>query len=538
MIMKKNVLALSVAAALGGGIVGSASAALTVQEAGIGHSLIMPYFTTQSGNATLINIVNTDATYGKAVKVRFRSAVDSDDIFDFQVFLSPNDVWTANVSQGADGRSVLSTTDKSCTLPTNVNQSFVTSRLQSYTDPNGNVHDVNAQTREGYIEIFNMGDIPRYLDDATVTGYSATTNPNPLYTATKHVSGVAPCTSATLLGIEAVGGVVTSPVIVGASGGNFGASTYTATQQLIAPTTGLMGNWTIINVPQTRVFSGAMTAIQAPAASTMIVYSGQTGTARVATHTTAAAGNIFPALSLTEDGVLLNAAQTGVLTADYDFPDMSTPYEPAASDTPGAQARALSTAILRTSVLNEFLTDTGISAGTDWVLSMPTRRYHVAGRGTNYGAANDSKGYPAGESIDGIAGGVTLPFVAGNVTFASNGRSACVATGAAPTYYDREETASAGGGAVISPGVPTLYSLCGEVNVLSWNNSGATSSVLGASLSLSNSSAGSIKDGWGVAAMGGGGLPVLGDAFIKAYNPAVSEGVSGNFGAAWKHRFK
>lgn len=534
MIMKKNVLALSVAAVLGGGLVGSASANLVVQESGIGHMLILPYFTTQAGNATLINITNTDATYGKAVKIRFRSAVDSDDIFDFQVFLSPNDVWSANISQGADGRSVLTTNDKSCTLPANVNQSFVTSRLQSYTDPNGTVHSVNEQTREGYVEIFNMGDIPKFLDEGTAAGYTASTNVNPLYTAIKHVSGVAPCTNATLMGIEAVGGQVVSPIT-----GGLGATTYTATQQLIAPTTGLMGNWVVINVPETRTFSGAMPAIQA-SSQTMVVYSGQTGTARSATHGAAAAGNIFPTLRLTEDGVLLNSMQTGVLTADYDFPDMSTPYEPAVTLFPTLQALNLSTSILRNSVINEFMTDASITGGTDWVMSMPTRRYHVAGRGANYGAAGDTKGYPATESADDglIAGGVTLPFVAASVSFAANGRSACVATGASPTYYDREETASAGGGAVISPGVPSLYSLCGEVNVLSWNNSGASSSVLGATLSVSNSSAGSVTSGWATAAMGGIGLPVLGNAFEKAYNPSVSAGVSGNFGAAYPHRYK
>ena len=105
--MKKSVLALSVAAAIGG--VASAPAAaqssgsLVFNPAGVGHILIVPYFSTQSGNATLLNLYNTDTVKGKAVKIRFRGASNSDDLYDFQVFLSPGDVWTADVRQASSG---------------------------------------------------------------------------------------------------------------------------------------------------------------------------------------------------------------------------------------------------------------------------------------------------------------------------------------------------------------------------------------------------------------------------------------------------
>ena len=101
--MKKSILSLAVAGAFVAA--GSANATLELQDDGIGHILLVPYFTTQNGNSTLINIVNTDTVNGKAVKVRFRGGRDSDDIFDFQLFLSPGDVWTANISQNAAGSS-------------------------------------------------------------------------------------------------------------------------------------------------------------------------------------------------------------------------------------------------------------------------------------------------------------------------------------------------------------------------------------------------------------------------------------------------
>ena len=426
MIIREKILAVSVAAVLGGGMVDAAWASETIQDSDIGHKLILPYFTTQDGNATLFNITNTDGLNGKAVKVRFRSAVDSDNVFDMQVFLSPGDVWTAAVTQGTDGRSQLSTTDRSCTLPANPNQSFVTTRLAPYTH-DGVIHDVIEQTREGYVEVINMADIPPYLDDPASAGYTMSANANPLYTEIRHSNGVPPCALTTLVNIEAAGGEVTSPIA-----GGLGATSYTGTQRLIAPTTGLVGHWVIINVPQTRTFAGAFTAIKATS-QTMMVYSGQTGAGRVATHAAASpftafpslvANNIFPYLRLTEDGVLLNSAQTGVVTGDNDFPDLSTPYEPGVTLLPGTQAANLSQAMARQKVINEFLTDPAINAATDWVISMPTRRFHVSGRHADYGAAGDGKGYPATESIDGIAGGVTAPF--GNPVFASGGHGSCL----------------------------------------------------------------------------------------------------------------
>lgn len=103
--MKKNVLALSIAAMIGGlGFTGAASADVVVgtgavlsattatdlvfAEGGIGHALLVPYFNAQNGNMTVMHVVNTDTSNGKAVKVRFRGALNSDDILDFQVFMS------------------------------------------------------------------------------------------------------------------------------------------------------------------------------------------------------------------------------------------------------------------------------------------------------------------------------------------------------------------------------------------------------------------------------------------------------------------
>jgi len=113
--MRKNILSLSIAAMIGGiGFAGVASAGvlttgatadgLSVSAGGTGHILVVPYYTVQNGNATLLNLVNTDTSNGKEVKVRFRGASNSDDVLDFTLYLSPGDVWAAKVYRGDDGR--------------------------------------------------------------------------------------------------------------------------------------------------------------------------------------------------------------------------------------------------------------------------------------------------------------------------------------------------------------------------------------------------------------------------------------------------
>ena len=282
--MKKNVLALSIAAMIGGlGFAGIASAdvirgtgaanlpagtgetltggkwsaaglpntdaqlrlsptntvGLSVSEGGTGHSLVIPYFNAQNGNMTVLHVVNTDTVHGKLAKVRFRSAANSDDILDFQVFMSPGDVWTAAVTEGADGVAALTTADGTCTLPAlakGVPQPFVTDRL---SEKAGNIAN---QTREGYVEIFNMADI----DGLSMYGNGRTAK-SALYTAIKHVNGTAPCTDA----------------VLNASLANITDETVARAYGLDTPTTGLMGDWYIINVAQSTTFAGAATALTA-----------------------------------------------------------------------------------------------------------------------------------------------------------------------------------------------------------------------------------------------------------------------------------
>ncbi len=527
-----------------------------VSVGGIGHSLIVPYYNVQAGNATLINLVNTDTVNGKAVKVRFRGASNSDDVFDFQLYMSPGDVWTANVSRGADGRAVLTSTDKSCTIPQSVSgTSFVTARL----NPRLTGDALAAETREGYVEIFNMADIPPLAINLAGAGPAAPggqgTGPgaapfgaalataNALFTTIKHVGGVAPCFSTTA-GAAALNALQNDPADLGAA----------YALGFRAATTGLMANWTIINVPKSGASSGEAITIEqrngAAAGRTNIIFFPQTG-ALVTGVFVIDQYTADPSLRTTSvqngSGGLYTGGTIPVIpAANFDLPDLSTPtdllaFYPPNTSTPLLRAGTLSSRLATKNVINEYITDPTIGAFTDWVFSMPTRRYSVA---LDYRPAAPAAFTAAYSNLG--QNGVTATtgknyFNATNTTI--NGGQLCVSTSGL-TFYDREETTLVGNNFVISPNPPAAgFRLCGEVSVLTFNAPGGQS-VLGAEIARTDFGTGTIRDGWAnVATTGlntgnvpiatGHGLPIIGKAFTRAGNGTVSA----NFGAAWEHRY-
>src|SRR5580765_3002756 len=117
--MKRNSLTTAVVAGIAGvaGFAGLANA-VDLNPDGLGQVLIYPYYTVNKSQDSLFSVVNTTGI-GKAVKVRFLEGYNSREVLDFNLFLSPHDVWVARVSQTADdGGAAVFTDDKSCTSPT------------------------------------------------------------------------------------------------------------------------------------------------------------------------------------------------------------------------------------------------------------------------------------------------------------------------------------------------------------------------------------------------------------------------------------
>jgi hypothetical protein len=546
--MKMKFLALSVVVAFGG-VAGTAQAALSVSGTGVGHSLILPYYTTQAAQHTLLSIVNTDQTNGKAVKVRFRGALDSDDVLDFQVFLSPNDVWTADVGPVGGGKVALRTPDNSCTLPAAVGKDwtdnvpggkslFRDARLKA-TDPVG--------VSEGYVEIFNMADIPPFenaVDGGGVSTGVQTTTPNALFTAIKHVrdaSGnmVAPCPPATTT--TGVLGRIHEDNAASFNAALDGSDASQSTIQLDKPTATLFGNWAIVNTNDQSAYSAWMTTLVASDA-TRLVYSPQDPVKDV--PASVAATSFAAGISSTADFVLLNSAAYDVSSKTIDYPDMSTPYEQTTTSA-DAQARALSNAIIRSSTTGEFMSAdvAGVAMATDWVFSQPTRRYHVAGRGGKYGAATLASSGP------------TLPYSNSFVTYAADGIGACVEVGGYTIHDQNERDVIVAGGEIdVSPvprGKVSKLALCNETGVVSLNNKDAAAtgvlrskywpdSAVGAGTAgavNTNFGEGFNTFGWATlnlkAASNPYGLPLLGQQFSKA----VAGSANGGYGINYDHRF-
>ena len=596
--MKKNVMALSIAAMIGGlGFAGAVSAAvitgggakpaptyvdiaagvmapataatLTVNPSGSGNALVVPYFNTQNGNMTVLHVVNTDQANGKVAKVRFRSASNSDDILDFQVFLSPGDVWTAAVLADADGLSQLVTADNTCTVPAiakNTPVPFDKSRLPTF----GKFADEaerNNLTREGYVEIFNMADITN-AKAWDSNGFIPAADPgaagqfSPLYKATKHSAKVAPCS---------VAGSAARAQLDGWAVADHTEATATAIG-MNTPTGGLIGDWYIMNVAQTTTFSGTATALALNGRGNFTHFP-QLGTAAVPAADTVTADPLFRSNNVNDAAGVIYAGPALTLL-NFDVPDMSTPMFGA---DPLAQAANLLTQLSVLSVTNQYANDASVSGKTDWVFSMPARRYNVA---ANYAAVTGTSGaagatsanakyrlftdltgnavaaeqtgnwfFPAVETPatggtvvgagnpDPILGGGALltPKVSGNTSVdAANGNICVLANG--QKFYDREETTGSAV-PVFSPGTSTSLEFCGEVSVASFQDAGV--SVLDAKVARRNISAGSYTSGW--AALNtlnyGMGLPLVGSSYIKLTNPEAAPGTVGTYGITWDHRY-
>ncbi|MEM9255503.1 MAG: hypothetical protein AAGA91_08645 [Pseudomonadota bacterium] len=123
---------------------GTANAQTLADNSVLGDLAIVPYYTTLGGYSTGVSVINTsDNTV--TVKIRLRRASDSMDALDFNVIMSPQDVWTGFVQ--ADGEDIrFYTNDASCTAPALEAGGFLT------------MPDIYREgADEGYIEILGMG---------------------------------------------------------------------------------------------------------------------------------------------------------------------------------------------------------------------------------------------------------------------------------------------------------------------------------------------------------------------------------------------
>ena len=156
----------SLYAALAGlGALGATGAAqaVNVNPDGLGQALIYSYYTTQGAGTggtiapynSLLSVVNSTNS-GKVVKVRFLEGKNSKEVLDFNLWLSPHDVWTAAIVPEGAG-ATLKTADLSCTTPPIPANGQPFTNIKFSEDAAGTGLD---RTKEGYVEIIEMGNVP------------------------------------------------------------------------------------------------------------------------------------------------------------------------------------------------------------------------------------------------------------------------------------------------------------------------------------------------------------------------------------------
>ena len=462
---KTKLISAVVLGALG---VATSAQAVYLSEDGRGQVLLYPYYSAQNGNDTLFSVVNTTAA-GKAVKVRIIEGMNSYEVLDFNLYLSPNDAWSAVITaDAASGGAKLITTDKSCTVPAIPvgGQSF---RNYAIQDDGPKTLD---RTKEGYIEIIEMGTIndSTVLTPGTITFGKAVT----------HVAGVPGSCSA----VVAAWGV----------GGAFPA----VATEVTANTGGLIGSGTLINVAQGVDYSYDPVVLDA------------FNNAAAGNHT--APGSTLPSLNdtlPTSSSVFYGGA---VHTTNW-----------ALGVLPGMDS--VSAVLMHEQVLNEFTVNPGLAAGTDIVITFPTKRGYI-NNVTVAGAYLGDRPF----THDFLASGGTATGACEPVIISQRGRE--------------EEFTSV---VDFSPLPPGGTALCWEANVVTFSNS----NVLGSTLLKNNVNA-SYNDGWvsfafqdaghvmSDPAVGGvddyRGLPVVGFAVQKYVNGNVG-GVLSNYGGSFINKY-
>ena len=507
---RKSLVAFALASAIGGAMVSAPAQAVNLSPDNLGQVLVFPYYTAKNGFDSYIHLTNTSNTTVIA-KIRFREAKNSREVRDFNVILSPYDVWSAAVTQNGEGAKLV-TYDKSCTSPllpasgTSPGATEVEFTSLGYDGSDQYAYDNGGlgldRTQEGYFEVIAMG-----ASSNQTSSYNSSTDNLIEYNA-KHVNGLPRnCDIVDQQFAGKVGNLSGDPVF----------------DHFRFPGNVLKGFSTLINVA-----SGQAVGVE-PSVFANFRTTGSVNTLIFPP------GDLEPNLSDVAPGAkFVNDA--GNLTV-------------VAGTLPVDSVSAL---LMRRNVINEFTSTAAGTTQTDWVLTFPTKHYY-----TDDGGMGSAALLNATEPFDEVFTKYgPAPTYAIDMTN-HNGKS-CVDIG--PTYYDREEATRTGSSTDFSPRpAGGRIELCNEVNVLSFNNS----NVFGSGVRFAINTSAVAQTGWMNLRMAAAtvsnsvtalpqegrllvddgtddwymnGLPVIGFGAIVRYNDAEA-GNNRNYGVAEEHSY-
>jgi len=313
-----------------------AANAVYVNHDGLGQVLVYPYYTARDGVATLLSVVNT-TNNAKIVKVRFLEGKNSQEVLDFNLFLSPFDVWTGAVlpagqaaadllpgytAPGPLGGGMVVTGDRSCTSPKIPAVGAAFRNFQYSVDTTVAANQAMDRSMEGYVEMIEMAEI---------------VSTSSLWADVKHTkanSWTPACSLVSFASISANPSWLTGP-----RGGLFGAGT-------------LLNAAGGTNTGYDALALNDFWAVNEPPAYT------------VASAIGPSLNNATGLSSIVQNG-------SNVYITDWSNQPVSAPYYSRRG------ADAVSTVIMHSKVMNEYAhTDDGV-VGTDWVMTMPTKRFYV-----------------------------------------------------------------------------------------------------------------------------------------------------------------
>lgn len=406
------------------GVTGAAEA-VYVNPDGLGQVLIYPYYTVRetNGNAynTLLSVVNSTGSV-KGVKVRFMEGKNSRETLDFNLYLSPYDVWTAAIIPTAEGAAV-KTSDTSCTTPAQLpaaGQPFVNYAYSGFNPTtgvpawDGSPQDLD-RGREGYFEIIEMG----VITHATAAAWATHTNSYARGTMAPFVP------LATSVGFNCTAIQAADNTVAGMG------------QYMVAPTGGLFGGETVVNVFEGTDYTADPVALDA--FSNIVLWNNP--------------GTIFPNLANVTPKVSTTFGNVGgapMLVQTAWSLIWNLPADP------------VSAVLMHDAIVNEYVVDgsaNNAAYGTDWVVTFPTKwNYYEPALGVYFSNMVDAEipvlGLFQRNYSDGACDNVSI------------------------RMWDREERSpvAQGGFSPPAPGEVTPR-LCWEANVITFNNSNVLASV-------------------------------------------------------------
>ena len=229
---------------LGAGLYAPAANAVNLSPTKVGDVLIFPYYTVRNHYQTTLTFINTSADF-LAVKFRFMEGYNSRDVLDFNVVMSPYDVYTGVVEAGGSTgvQFRIPPTETTCTAPYLApNGSFALKSI-AYTGVNADGGPTgNDRLAEGYVVAIVMGhankaDLKFITEQATDATYTAELKA----AAAALLSAEHPNTSTECAAVQnlfTVGNILTTARLFG------------------EPTNVLKGNYSLLNVPRGTAAGG------------------------------------------------------------------------------------------------------------------------------------------------------------------------------------------------------------------------------------------------------------------------------------------